>query len=102
MTKATAFQKRLAARDADLLQLSAKHVALPDDSAPVKLQDSDKGTVSHDPKSVSRACGRSAKRTKVTSRCKSSSGTPYIAAFLALLGERDDFKNFCEALTLKN
>lgn len=67
----------------------------------MKLQYVPDAALSDDLKVVARACERPAKRAKMTRLCKETFSTPLIAAFSALLIERDDLENRCEVLTLK-
>lgn len=98
----TASQEQLAAKGAELLQRSAKHVVLTVESSRLKLQSAAGFTVSEDLKLVAGARERPEKRAKETRRCKEAFAKPSTAAFLALLAERDGFETCCKELTLEN
>lgn len=62
--KVTILQKRLVAKSAKLLLLSAGNGKLIDEIGRVESQHGTGATASNDPKSISTVCGRPAKRTK--------------------------------------
>lgn len=101
VTEVTASQKQLVAKSAKILLLSGKHTKLTDKLGCLKSQNEAEDTVPEDLKLIAKACERSTKRAEVSRRCKGSSATLSTAVFLALLAYRNDFKNFCVALTLK-
>lgn len=98
----TELQERLAAKSAELLQLSEKHGKPNDVFSQAKSQSAAGATLLDDLKSVARACERPAKHAKMTQVCKGFSTTSSAAVFLALLKERDDLKSRCEALALES
>lgn len=100
--KVTELQVQLGAKSAELLQLSAKHGKLNNESSHVNLQRAADATVPDSLILVTGADERPAKRLKMTQLSKSSSITPSIKAFLALLTERNDFKNHCETVALES
>lgn len=100
--KVTALKEQLASRSVRLSQPSAKHAELTNILIIVKLQCAAEDTVSADLKSVAVSCGRPAKRAKIMHRCKDGTAAPFVAAFLALFAEWDDFKICFYLLTLKN
>lgn len=95
-------QEQLAVTVAELLQLLAKYGGLSDGLRVVRLQPAAGTTVSANLKSAAGRCERFAQSAKMTRPCKESSTTASKAAFSALLTERDDLKNCCEASTLEN
>lgn len=95
-------RKQSGAKCAQLLQSSAKHVELGDDSSHVDSQCAAEATMSDDLEWIAGTCERPAKRPKVTRQFKDSSTTPSTAAFLALFAERAALKNCFETSTLEN
>lgn len=74
-------QERLAAKSAELAQLSANHGELTNELSRVNLQKVVGTTVSDDLKSVVGAYERPAKRVKMTRQCEDSSTTPWQRRF---------------------
>lgn len=102
VTEVSALQEQLAPKNAALLQLYVKHVELTHESSCLKLQSATGDTVSKDPKLIAVECESPAKRVNLMHRCKDSSATLSFMALSALLAERDESKNRCEALNLQN
>lgn len=98
----TELHERLVAKNAELLQLSAKESELTNELNRVKWQDETEATVPHDLKLVVGACERPKKHARPTHQLKEYFITPLTAAFLALLAEKDDFENCCVAVTLES
>lgn len=78
-------EEQLAAKSAELVQLSAERGELYDELSLANLQHAAGATVSEDLESLAGACDRPSKRTKVTRSCEESSTKPPAAGFLALL-----------------
>lgn len=68
----------------------------------MKSQSSACGTVSHKLRLVTRACNCPTNRVRVTQRCDDFCAAPSTVVFLALLIERNDYKNCCEVLSSEN
>lgn len=79
-----------------------KYTHLTEELSYVKSRHATCATFSDDLMSVRSTRARSAKRAKRTQLCHDGPATALKAAVLALLSERDDFKNCCETLRLEN
>lgn len=94
--------EQLTPKGAELSQLTEKHRELSEKLNRMKTQNAADPTVVNDQKSVAGGCERPNKRAVMARQCKESSTTPSTAAFSALLADREDYKNCCEALTIEN
>lgn len=68
----------------------------------MKSQDATESTALDDRKLVAGNCERFINCARVAHQCKQLSATLSAAAFFALLAEREDKKNRCEALAIKS
>lgn len=94
--------EQLTAKTAAFAQLSAKRSELTNELNRVKLQSAAGAAVLDDPRLIAGNYERPTKRARVTGQCKESSTTPSTPLFSALLAEREDYENRCEALTFEN
>lgn len=100
--EAADLKERLAAKDAELSQLSVKSSELIDVLNCVKSQSAARAICWDDEKSVAGNCKRPNRRAWMARQYKESSTTPSMAAFSVVLAGREDYKNRCEALTVEN
>lgn len=80
-------------------ELRVNNSTLAEELSSSKTQNATEGTVWNDPKSLTGNCERPSKCAEVSPPCKESSSRPTMAAFSALLAERDDYKNCCGTLS---
>lgn len=102
MAEIAKLQERLAAKSAELSRLLAMNSGLTDELTRSKSQNADGATVMNDLKLGAGNRERFNKFAKVTRQCKKSTTTPSAAAFSAPLDEREDYKNYFEALTIES
>lgn len=100
--KIAELQGQLTATDAELFQLSAMYRERAEMLNRVKSQSVAAPTVLDYRKSVAVDCERPNKRAGVEAQCEELSTTSSTAAFSALLADPEDYKNFCESLTIRN
>lgn len=97
-----ALNVQLAARNAKLSQLLAKHMRLTDELNRVNLKSMAGATESNILESVAEAWRRPANCAKVTLQCRNTSAMPSTTAFALLLTKRADFRCSCETRNLES